>query len=62
MTNAKDVNKGRERTVGTRYPADRVDLLDAIAKRRGGSRADVVRAALDREIETEFPGATRAAA
>ena len=56
------VNKGAERTVGTRYREDLVDLLDVIAKRRGQTRSDVVRAALDREIEREFPGATRSEA
>ena len=45
--------------VGCRYPDDRVDLLDAIRKRRGDpDRAATIRYALDRLVEEYFPGAT----
>jgi hypothetical protein len=48
--------------IGCRYPEDRVDLLDAIAKRRGDpDRAATIRHALDRLIEEHFPGATNGA-
>lgn len=48
------------KTVGTRYPLDLIDLLDAITKRRGyASRADLIEATLNEVVESEFPGATR---
>ncbi len=49
-------------SVGCRYPEDRVDLLDAISKRRGGEdRSETIRFALDQLIEQHFPGATQEA-
>lgn len=44
-------------SIGCRYPEDRVDLLDAIGKRRGDTdRAGTIRAALDDFIERHLPG------
>jgi metal-responsive CopG/Arc/MetJ family transcriptional regulator len=45
--------------IAFRYPEDRVDLLDAIVKRRGdGDRSATIRAAVDSLIEQYFPGST----
>lgn len=50
-------------SIGCRYPEDRVDLLDAISKRRGDDdRATTIRFALDNLVEDYFPGATKEAA
>lgn len=44
--------------VACRYPEDRIDLLDAISKRRGDpDRATTIRFALDQLVEEHFPGA-----
>ena len=48
--------------VGFRYPEDRVALVDAVAKRRGVDRSDVLADATDRLLEIEFPGCTQEAA
>lgn len=49
--------------IGCRYPEDRIDLLDAVSKRRGDpDRATTIRVALDEMIERHFPGATKEAA
>jgi hypothetical protein len=45
--------------VSTKYPADRVHLLEAVQKRRGDKFvSETVRVALDELIERHFPGAT----
>lgn len=53
MADTATVNKV---TIGCRYPEDRVDLIDAIGKRRGDpDRAATIRAALDKLIAEHFP-------
>lgn len=46
-------SKQDERTVGTRYPLDRIGLLDVVAIRWKKSRADVIEAALDELLVKE---------
>lgn len=48
--------------ISTKYPSDRIHLLEAVQKRRGDRFvSETVRHALDRLIEEHFPGATEAA-
>lgn len=59
MTKRKTVYRTNLPTVGTRYPPERVKLLDAIGLKRGDkTRSETVSAALDAMIEQHFPGAT----
>lgn len=63
MTKLTPGGRTATRTVGARYPLDLIHLLDSIAKRRGfPSRADLIEAALNDVVESEFPGATKRAA
>ncbi len=48
--------------VGFRYREDLISLVDAVAKRRGVDRSDVLAEATDRMLEEEFPGCTKDAA
>lgn len=51
------------KVVSTKYPADRVKLLEAVQERRGDDFISrTVAHALDQLIETHFPGAIREAA
>ena len=53
----------RLRVVSTKYPSERVALLEAVRERRGDDFvSQTVRAALDGIIEKHFPGATQKAA
>jgi metal-responsive CopG/Arc/MetJ family transcriptional regulator len=53
----------KETTIGTRFPGDMADLLDAVSKRRGDKdRAATIRFAVYRLIEEHFPGSTKGAA
>lgn len=46
------VNKGKTRTVGTRYPMEKIALLDRLAHTLGmGSRAELIADALDEKLE-----------
>lgn len=65
MQDTPSVNEGasiRRVSVGFRYPEDRVALVDAIARRRGVDRSDVLADAADRLIRQELPGALDEAA
>lgn len=63
MSNLGPVNGKATKTVGTRYRADLIPLLDSIALRRGlATRADLIVTVLDELVESEFPGATKRAA
>lgn len=53
----------KDKTIGTRFPADLVSLLDAVTARRGDTdRAATIRYAVVRLIEEHFPGSTKEAA
>lgn len=60
MKNTQNVNapaSERAETVGTRYPVERIKLLEAVqARRKDATRADTIRHALDRLIDEHFPG------
>lgn len=45
-----------------RYREDLVALLEAVAKRRGVDRSDIMADALDQVLEAEYPGCTTRAA
>lgn len=60
MHDTTAVDRGKEtalQVVSTKYPADRVHLLEAVQKRRGDRFvSETVRAALDAFIDEHFPG------
>lgn len=60
MQTTKEVDgKARtaKRVVSTKYPVEKVKLLEAVQARRGDEfPSDTIRAALDEFIEKHFPG------
>lgn len=49
------------RTIGTRYPTERRLMLDAVAAKRGITRADAIAEAIDEYVERHAPDLLRVA-
>lgn len=63
MPDVDGKERPRLRVVSTKYPTDRIKLLEAVQERRGDNfMSRTVAHALDKLIEEEFPGALKGAA